>query len=468
VSKLDLAIVVVYFALSLGVGLWVARHQSTAKDYFLGARDLPAWAILLSIVATETSALTVISVPGVGARGNLTFLQLAIGYLVGRIGVAAWLLPGYFEGEQETAYARLERRFGGRARRLTSVVFLVTRFLGDAVRVFASAIPLSLVTGWSIPHAVVVMGIVTLVYTWFGGFKAVVWTDVFQLSIYLAGGGHRGQNYLVWQLFRRPNHTWSFYPSNVPLVMGPLVVACALLGLYLLRRQMSWRETLLLSWILVPAVFFQLWPVKGFQYLLPIAPPVAVLAARTLALWELEPAAQRWRRRGVAAARPTAALIAGVATSLAVASWVAYQPSKATTFLAGSGGVPGGREAGRWIAANVPVGARMMSVGPSMANILQYYGHRKILGLSVSPNPLHRNPVYEAMPNPDRLIRDNELQYIVWDAFSADRSPFFSRKLIRYIERYHGRVAHTETVPVPTRDGRTARKPVIVIYEVRP
>ena len=184
----DLVVVVLYFAFTLGVGLWVARHQRSAADYFLGARNLPAWAILLSIVATETSALTVISVPGIGARGDLTFLQLTFGYLAGRIGVAIWLLPGYFRGDQETAYARLESRFGVGTRRLTSSVFLVTRFLGDAVRVFASAIPLALVTGWSVPTSIVAMGIVTMIYTWFGGFKAVVWTDVLQLSVYLAGG----------------------------------------------------------------------------------------------------------------------------------------------------------------------------------------------------------------------------------------------------------------------------------------
>lgn len=186
--RLDLLIVGVYFTFTLSLGLWVARRQRSATDYFLGARDLPAWAILLSIVATETSALTVISLPGIGARGDLTFLQLAFGYLIGRVGVAVWLLPGYFRGDQETAYARLETRFGINTRRLTSSVFLVTRFLGDAVRVFASAIPLALVTGWGIPVSIGAMGIVTMVYTWFGGFKAVVWTDVLQLSIYLAGG----------------------------------------------------------------------------------------------------------------------------------------------------------------------------------------------------------------------------------------------------------------------------------------
>ncbi len=201
---LDLAVVVLYFAFTLGVGLWVSRHQRSAADYFLGARDLPAWAILFSIVATETSALTVISVPGIGARGDLTFLQLTFGYLIGRIGVAAWLLPGYFRGHQETAYARLESRFGVGTRRLISLIFLVSRFLGDAVRVFASAIPLALVTGWSVPSAIVVMGIVTMVYTWFGGFKAVVWTDVLQLAVYLTGG--IGALFVAWHLAGGAGH----------------------------------------------------------------------------------------------------------------------------------------------------------------------------------------------------------------------------------------------------------------------
>ncbi|MEO8199627.1 MAG: sodium:solute symporter [Gemmatimonadota bacterium] len=197
-SSIDLLVVAVYLTLSIGIGLWVSRHQQTAGDYFLGSRDLPPLAILLSIVATETSALTVISVPGIGARGNLTFLQLSFGYLIGRIGVAAWLLPGYFRGNQETAYARLESRFGTSTRRLTSSVFLVTRALGDAVRVFASAIPMALVTGWSVPTSIIAVGVITMIYTWFGGFKAVVWTDVMQLTVYVTGG--IGALFIAWHL----------------------------------------------------------------------------------------------------------------------------------------------------------------------------------------------------------------------------------------------------------------------------
>jgi Na+/proline symporter len=197
-SALDITVILAYFALTLGVGVWVSRNQRTAGDYFLGARDLPAWAILLSIVATETSALTVISVPAVAARGDLTFLQLPLGYLAGRIAVALWLLPGYFTGEQETAYARLEHRFGLATRRVTSGIFLVTRALADGVRVYAGAIPLAVLARWygpdgalppwNVPAAILVMSLVTLLYTWHGGLKAVVWVDVMQLGVYLAGG----------------------------------------------------------------------------------------------------------------------------------------------------------------------------------------------------------------------------------------------------------------------------------------
>src|SRR5947208_14586747 len=165
-SGIDLAVILAYFILTLGVGLWVTRSQRTAGDYFLGARNLPAWSVLLSIVATGTSALTVISIPGIAARGDLTFLQLAFGYLAGRIGVAALLLPGYFEGTQDTAYQRLERRFGRGARRAASGVFLLTRALADCVRIFATAIPLAIITHWSLPAGILAIGIVTVIYTW--------------------------------------------------------------------------------------------------------------------------------------------------------------------------------------------------------------------------------------------------------------------------------------------------------------
>ena len=152
---------------------------------------------------------------------------------------------------------------------------------------------------------------------------------------------------------------------------------------------------------------------------------------------------------------------------LLVTSLVKTLPGTAgTAFLAGTGGVPGGREAGQWIDANLPKDSQMLALGPSMANIIQFYGHRKTYALSVSPNPLHRNPVYEPVHNPDLAIRHNNLQYIVWDSFSAERSPFFSENLMKYTKRYHGEVIHSESVLVETRAGKV-EKPVIVIYQVR-
>jgi SSS family transporter len=188
VRALDVVVIAVYCTAVVVFGLVLAGRQRDASDYFLGRRGLPWWAIMLSIVATETSALTVISVPGLAARGNLTFLQLSFGYLVGRIGVAGLLLPGYFEGTQDTAYERLERRFGTLARRAASGVFLLTRALADCVRIFATAIVVALITTWSLPAGILAIGLVTVIYTWVGGLRAVVWVDVIQLGMYLVGG----------------------------------------------------------------------------------------------------------------------------------------------------------------------------------------------------------------------------------------------------------------------------------------
>jgi hypothetical protein len=289
----------------------------------------------------------------------------------------------------------------------------------------------------------------------------------FPLSLFLAGKTETGGQFIIWQIFRRPNHEWDFYPTTVPEVIGPLIILAAIAGLWLLRRERSWRETLLLTWIAVPLVFFQLWPVKGFQYLLPVAPAIAVLAARTLGRWSPDTTVSILRRRVSGAwLLPLAAGV--VALTLLIPAWQRTQPSTDDTFLAGAGGVPGGREAGEWIEENAPEGAQLMTIGPSMANIIQFYGHRRAFGLSVSSNPLNRNPSYEPIDNPDLMIRHNELQYIVWDSFSASRSSFFSDKVILYADRYNGRVVHTETVTVTTPSGEKAEKPVIVIYEVRP
>jgi 4-amino-4-deoxy-L-arabinose transferase-like glycosyltransferase len=282
----------------------------------------------------------------------------------------------------------------------------------------------------------------------------------YPLSLLFAGATGTGGQFLSYQIFRRPNHDLLFYPATVTEALGPLLVVVALLGLWALRRRGSWRETLLLSWVVVPALFFEVWPVKGFQYLLPIAPPLAILTGRALS----HGLGSRRVFRVSAAWAGTAIL----AITLAVPAWNRIQPPRSGTFLAGSGGVAGGREAGEWIRRNITEGGVLLAIGPSMANILQFYGHRKTHGLSVSPNPLHRNPVYKPVRNPDLQLREGNLQHLVWDSYSARRSPFFADKIRRYAERYHGRVVHVQSVPVTAEDGRQVDKPVIVIYAVQP
>jgi hypothetical protein len=290
----------------------------------------------------------------------------------------------------------------------------------------------------------------------------------YPISLKLAGSSSTGGAFLVWQLLRRPNHSWSFYLEVVPAALGFGVVAVALLGLLWMHRSLTWSEHLLVSWTAAPIVFFEIWAVKGFQYLLPIAVPIAVLAAMVVVSLPL-----RRRARGTGAARAAGTglrivVAVALALSLAVTSWTRVQPAAAgSSFLAGTGGVPGGREAGEWIDDHLPEGATMLALGPSMANIIQFYGHRRVYGLSVSPNPLNRNPVYDPVHNPDLQIRHSDLQYIVWDSFSASRSPFFSDRLLSYAERYHGRIVHQEFLTVGT-DAGVVRTPVITVYEVRP
>ena len=282
----------------------------------------------------------------------------------------------------------------------------------------------------------------------------------FPLSLLLGGGSRTAKGFLVWQLFRAPNHDWNFYLVEVSRALGPLLLAVALLALVTRVRAWSWRETLLACWAAVPILFFQVWPVKGFQYLLPVAVVVVVLAARlVVGAWP------RWRLDLPAAARGLAIL--ALVASLGLASWGRVSSAGSTSFLAGSGGVPGGREAGRWLQASTPPGSRLLTIGPSMANILAFYGHRRGYGLSVSPNPLHRNPAYQPVDNPDLLIRSGEVQYLVWDSFTAARTPYFTERLLRYVHRYHGRVVHAETVTVRRGKVPTAR-PIIVVYQVRP
>ncbi len=187
-TPLDWLVLGLYLVLSVAIGLIAGRGQKDDKDYFLGRHRLPWPALAFSTVATETSALTVISVPATAYTGDLWFMQLAFGYFIGRTVVAWLILPLHFRRGATTTYAFLNERFGPTARRFASVLFLTTRALGDSVRIFAASIPVTLLSGLPYWQSILITGIVTLIYTYWGGLRAVVWVDVMQLILYVAGG----------------------------------------------------------------------------------------------------------------------------------------------------------------------------------------------------------------------------------------------------------------------------------------
>jgi SSS family transporter len=197
-KALDLAIIFGYLAGVVLLGTWFARKQETTRDYFLGDRTVPWWAIAASIVATETSTITFISVPGIAyaAGGNFQFLQLVFGYMLGRIVISLLFIPSYFRGELLTVYQLLDRRFGGRIKMLAASLFVVMRNIADGVRLLLTAFVLAAVyTSFQpgtnaealIVASIILIGVVMIIFTYFGGMEAVIWIEVVQLGIYIVG-----------------------------------------------------------------------------------------------------------------------------------------------------------------------------------------------------------------------------------------------------------------------------------------
>lgn len=186
-NHFDFAIIAAYLLAVTLFGVHFRKRQRTLRDYFLADRNIPWWAIALSIVAAETSTLTIISIPGLAYTSNLTFLQVVMGYVVGRFIIAFVLLPHYFRGELFTAYELIEKRFGPRLRTLTSGLFLLTRAAAEGVRVYAVSIVVSIALGTGEIASIAIITALTLVYTFEGGLAAVIWTDVVQTAIYIGG-----------------------------------------------------------------------------------------------------------------------------------------------------------------------------------------------------------------------------------------------------------------------------------------
>jgi SSS family solute:Na+ symporter len=186
-NRVDYLIIAVYLAGITLFGLRFRKRQRSMKDYFLADRNIPWWAIALSIVAAETSTLTIISIPGLAYDTNLAFLQVVLGYLVGRIIISFVLLPHYFRGDLYTAYELIERRFGRRLRSLTAGLFLLTRAAAEGVRVYAVSIVVTIALGTGEVASIAIITALTLIYTFEGGLAAVIWTDVVQTVIYVGG-----------------------------------------------------------------------------------------------------------------------------------------------------------------------------------------------------------------------------------------------------------------------------------------
>jgi solute:Na+ symporter, SSS family len=190
----DLIIIVAYLAGVVLLGWYFSRRQKDLRDYFLSDHDVPWWALAASIVATETSVVTFISVPAFafaanarGEGGNFTFMQLVVGYMVGRLIIVVLFIPLYFRGELFTVYQILDRRFGGPVKRVAASLFIITRSLSDGVRLYATAIPLVALTGWADWKSILIIGVVMIVFTYLGGITAVIWIEVIQLLIYNLG-----------------------------------------------------------------------------------------------------------------------------------------------------------------------------------------------------------------------------------------------------------------------------------------
>lgn len=190
VSAIDVGIIVFYMLGVVAFGMWVGRGQKNLSSYLMGDKDIPWWGLMGSIVSTETSSATFLSIPGIAfaVGGDLRFLQLALGFVLGRILVVVMLLPLYFRGELLSAYEVLQERFGTAAKRGASLMFLVARNIGDGLRLFLAGLVLQQAAGIDLHLSIVIMGGLTIIYTFFGGMKAIIWTDCIQFVVYVSGG----------------------------------------------------------------------------------------------------------------------------------------------------------------------------------------------------------------------------------------------------------------------------------------
>lgn len=309
----------------------------------------------------------------------------------------------------------------------------------------------------------------------------------FPLSLLLGGGSGSAQQFFVWQILRRANHDPAFYWDKVVPSVGLPIIALAGLGLAVALWRRRGIDVLIVALCLVTVGFFELWPVKGFQYLIPVITPTVILAALGVIwlgtavgtvyarIFQRPPRLGSWMARTAVAAASVAVLGIGSTTVVAAPAptLLATDSSDDLThpaygFVAGTGGLKASRPVGAWLKAHTLPNSRFMTIGPSFANIIQFYGERRAVALAVSPNPLHRNPTYTPIENPDKAIQTDAIQYLVYDSYTASRTPFFTSKLLAYVAKYHGVLVYADYQPIHRSDGTTGEAPVVLVYEVHP
>src|SRR5947208_434676 len=187
-SVADWAVILLYLAAIIALGVWFGKDQRNTRDYFLGSRNIPWWGIGLSIVAAETSALTIIGVPALAYGSNIVFIQMIIGYVIARLILAVVMVPHYLKGEIYSPYQLFGDRLGASARQTAGGFFLISETLAAGVRVYVVSIPIQLMLGVGVLPSIVLFVVLSLIYTYVGGVKAVIWTDAVQFGLFLLGG----------------------------------------------------------------------------------------------------------------------------------------------------------------------------------------------------------------------------------------------------------------------------------------
>lgn len=317
----------------------------------------------------------------------------------------------------------------------------------------------------------VIAVISVLVYLYFrrkiGLVKIIILLGVFILTIsphliVLAIRDEASQNaflYSQWQLSRPPNHPPSFYPevllSSLGFVLSGLCVLAVIHSIF--SKQNRESVILLLTWIFIPLLFFQLWPTKGFYYMLPLIPAFVVLGISFISTNWIE----RIRHHKVIII--FIIILVPLSTNFIISI---INPPEEQRYLAGSGGLPYAREAAQWIAENTPEGSVFMTIGPSMGNVIKFYSNRDTMAISTNPNPAAHNPSYKPIINPDYMLRSGQIQYIVYDMFSAARTQHFADKVLYYAEKFDGHLVYSEYETYTDKEGNVVSKPAILIYVI--